>query len=219
MRQSWRWLTFLHWRYDAAQVRRLIPSALELDTFDGAAWIGLVPFEIQNLRGIPRFPETNLRSYVTDPGGRRAVWFFSLDADRLAAVIGARVGYGLPYFWAEMQVKEENGIVHYQSRRRWPHSRAAMTNITVQPGQLYAADELSERDHFLTARFRLYAVRHGRLVYTQIEHEPWPLARCHLLELNQTLMEASGLASPKGEPLVHFSADLQVKIGYPRKQV
>lgn len=218
MLQSWRSLTFLHWPCDPAKVRRLLPSTLELDTFDGAAWIGLVPFEIHNLRGIPPFPETNLRTYVIGPGGSRAVWFFSLDADRVAAVIGARVGYGLPYFWAAMRVTEEDGIVRYQSRRRWPHSRAAMTHITVQPGELYAADELNDHDHFLTARYRLYALWHGRLIYTQIEHEPWPLARCRVLELNQTLMEASGLPSPQSAPLAHFSAELHVKIGYPRKQ-
>jgi len=93
MSQTWRRLTFLHWPYEPALVQPLLSSGLVLDTFDGAAWIGLLPFEIYNLRGIPHFSETNVRTYVIGPDGSRAVWFFSLDAARLAAVLGARVAY------------------------------------------------------------------------------------------------------------------------------
>ena len=88
MRQTWRRLTFLHWPYDPDLIRRFIPAGLELDTFDNAAWVGLVPFEIYDLPGIPHFPETNLRTYVIGPDGSRAVWFFSLEAARA----GRRVG-------------------------------------------------------------------------------------------------------------------------------
>lgn len=217
MRQSWRWLTFLHWPYDPDQVRPLLPPALKLDTFEGAAWIGLVPFEIHNFRGLRDFPETNVRTYVIDPAGCRAVWFFSLDADRLAAVAGARIGYGLPYFWASMRVIEEESTVRYQSRRRWPHARNVASDISVQPGEPFCPEELTERDYFLTARYRLCALRFGQLVYGQIEHEAWPLARCRLVKLQQTFIEAAGLASPQGAPLVHFSPDLDVGIGYPRR--
>ena len=105
MRQTWRHLTFLHWPYSPDLIRPLIPTGLALDTFDGEAWVGLVPFEIHGTPGIPHFPETNLRTYVIGPDGSRAVWFFSLDAARLLAVLGARVGYHLPYFWAKMCVK------------------------------------------------------------------------------------------------------------------
>jgi uncharacterized protein YqjF (DUF2071 family) len=90
MRQTWRNLTFLHGRHALAVVARSLPPGLRVDTFDGAAYVGLIPFEIHNLRGIPHFPETNVRTYVIGPDGSRAVWFFSLDAARLAAVIGAR---------------------------------------------------------------------------------------------------------------------------------
>src|SRR5579872_5995304 len=87
MPQTWRRLTFLHWPYDPADVRPLIPSSLELDTFEGAAYIGLIPFEIFNIPALPHFPETNVRTYVIGPDGSRAVWFFSLDAGRLLAVL------------------------------------------------------------------------------------------------------------------------------------
>ena len=90
MRQTWRNLTFLHWRYPAEVVRRILPSQLTLDTFDGSAWIGLAPFVLAGVRpfGLPatpwisRFPETNVRTYVLGPDGQPGVWFFTLEADR-----------------------------------------------------------------------------------------------------------------------------------------
>ncbi len=172
-----------------------------------------MPFEIYGTPGIPHFPETNLRTYVIGPDGTRAVWFFSLEAARLAAVVGARIGYHLPYFWANMRVAAENGANHYRSRRHWPHDSAATTDIAIQTGQPYSSNELTERDHFLTARYRLYTTSRARLRYAQIEHPPWPLARATVLQLRQTLFESAGLPPPLGPPLVHYAAELAVKIG------
>jgi uncharacterized protein YqjF (DUF2071 family) len=213
MRQTWRRLTFLHWRYEPAVVARLLPQDLELDIFDGAAYVGLIPFEIHNLTGIPHFPETNVRTYVIGPDGSRAVWFFSLDAARLLAVIGARGAYHLPYFWANMKVWPENDVIRYASRRKWPHSERHFTDIAIKPGD---TGELTTRDHFFTARYRLYALNRGRLAYAQIEHDPWQLTRATVVRLEQNLIEAAGLPGPKGAPLVLYSAELNVKIGYIR---
>lgn len=213
MRQIWRGLTFLHWPYAPDVVRRLLPEVLQLDTFDNAAWVGLVPFEIYGTPGIPHFPETNLRTYVIGPDGSRAVWFFSLEAARVLAVLGARIGYHLPYFWASMRVTAENAAIHYRSRRHWPHDSDAMTDIVIQPGALYQPGELTERDHFLTARYRLYTTSGRRLRHAQIEHPPWPLARANVIELRQSLFENAGLPPPLGAPLVHYAAELAVKIG------
>jgi uncharacterized protein YqjF (DUF2071 family) len=213
LRQTWRRLTFLHWPYLPDLIRSIVPAGLELDTFDGAAWVGLVPFEIYDFPGIPHFPETNLRTYVVGPDGSRAVWFFSLEAARLAAVLGARIGYHLPYFWAQMRVAAEDGVIHYRSRRHWPHDSRTMTDITIQPGELYRSDDLTDRDHFLTARYRLYSTSRGQLRHADIEHPPWPLARASVIERRQTLFEAAGLPPPAGAPLVHYAAELAVKIG------
>jgi uncharacterized protein len=216
MSQSWRRLTFLHWPYDPPAVRRLLPPGLELDTFDNAAWIGLVPFEIHNLPGVRHFPEINVRTYVVGPDGSRAVWFFSLDAARLAAVIGARTGYGLPYVWASMRVTVDNGSIRYRCRRKWPHASHPTADILVKPGERFLPEELTERDHFLTARYRLYSLKGGRLAYAQVEHEPWPLARATVLDLNQNLIEAAGLPPPRGEPVVHYSERVDVRMAYLR---
>jgi len=214
MSQTWRRLTFLHWPYDPGLVRPLLPPGLVLDTFDGAAWIGLVPFEIHNLRGIPHFPETNVRTYVIGPDGSRAVWFFSLDAARLAAVLGARVAYRLPYFWAVMGVASQEETVHYWSRRRRPHSTSVMSDIVVKPGERFEAKELGDRDHFLTARYRLYTLLYGRLGWAQIEHEAWPLASATVVTLEQNLFETAGLPTPEGQPLAHYAEEIDVTIGY-----
>ena len=217
MRQTWRRLTFLHWPYPPNLIRRLVPASLQLDTFDNSAWISLVPFEIFGTPGIPYFPETNLRTYVIGPGGSRAIWFFSLDASRVAAVLGARVGYHLPYFWARMCVTPEGHAIHYQSQRHWPHDSAAMTAIVIEAGQPYASGELGPRDHFLTARYRLYTTFRGRLRYAQIEHPPWPLARANVIKLRETLTSALGLPTPSAPPLIHYSEQIVVKIGFPRE--
>jgi len=217
MRQTWRNLTFLHWSYEPAVVARLLPPGLTVDTFDGVAYVGLIPFEIHNLRGIPHFPETNVRTYVVGPDGSRAVWFFSLDAARLLAVIGARAAYHLPYFWAKMQVAAENETVCYTSRRKWPHLGRHFTDIVIRPEDRrptsWQGAALPHID-FLTASYRLYALHRGRLACAQIEHDPWPLTHATVIKLDQNLIEAAGLPTAQGAPLVHFSAELNVRIGY-----
>jgi len=215
MLQTWESLTFLHWPVDAGAVRRLVPSSLEVDLFEGAAWVSLVPFLIRGLRvpGTPAipwvstFPETNVRTYVRDARGERGVWFFSLDADRLLAVLGARAGFFLPYFWARMRVEGQ----HYRSERVWPGPVGAFSDIVIQPGEEMTPDALTV---FLTARFRLYTRVAGIVMYGQIEHAPWRLRRARVERLDETLVQAAGLARPEQEPLVQYSESIDVRFGY-----
>ena len=218
MLQVWRTLTFLHWRYDPAAIARTLPPGLTLDTFDGSAWVGLVPFVLSGVQpyGAPalpwisRFPETNVRTYVRSADGERGVWFYTLEADRLAAVLVARTWYHLPYRWAAMQVERRpSGIVAYRSRRSslFGQGRSDIEIAIADPMQA------TDLDHFLTARFRLYAASKGRVAFAQIEHDPWPLQSAKIIRLDETLMENSGVARPVGEPLVHYSEHLAVKAG------
>jgi len=217
MWQSWCDLTFLHWRCDPAAVRPMIPKALALDLYDGTAWIGLVPFMITGLTppGVPelpwisRFPETNVRTYVVDSEGRRGAWFFSLDAARLLAVIGARTLYALPYFWAKMSVFRDRTTVRYRSRRL--AGPAAASHIEITAGESIAQPD--ELETFLTARFRLYAVRRGRILQADVEHPPWPLRRARVIRLEETLVHAAGLPRFPESPLVHFSDGVDVNVG------
>ncbi len=217
MLQQWQSLTFLHWRYQPETIQRLLPPGLQVDTFDGSAWVGLVPFVLCNLRvpftpAVPwlsRFPETNVRTYVKGPDGGRGVWFFTLEADRLLAVLAARVFYRLPYRWAAMRVQQRNGdVTEYQSRRRKPFGKA-YTNLAIARGEQVISGPL---DHFLTARYRLYTSFGQSIAFANIEHQPWPLYSGTVLRLQENLIERSGLPSPQGEPTVHFSPELTVRI-------
>src|SRR4029079_1151950 len=87
LRMVWEDLLFAHWPCDPAALEPHLPPGLALDTFDGRAWLGVVPFRISGIRarGLPAIPglrgflELNLRTYVV-AGGKPGVWFFSLDA-------------------------------------------------------------------------------------------------------------------------------------------
>jgi uncharacterized protein YqjF (DUF2071 family) len=217
MRQCWRDLTFLHWRYEPSVIRPLVPSELRLDLFDGMAWIGLVPFLIEDLTlptapalpWLSKFPETNVRTYVIDAEGRRAVWFFSLDAARLLAVIGARTAYALPYFWAKMRVERRGESIRYASTRR--QRPKASSDIDVRIGERVVRP--SELEVFLTARFRLVAKRGGRILRADIVHQPWPLQRARIARLEQNLLQAAGLPQNDAAPLVHFAKRVDVLVG------
>ena len=217
MLQRWTRLTFLHWRYPPETLRKLLPPRLELDLFEDAAWVGLTPFLLTGLRPpwlaalpwISQFPEMNVRTYVRGPDGERGIWFFSLEADRLAAVAGARLSYGLPYRWARMRVRSLSEQIEYKSRR---HQGQGQAHVVIRRG---SPIQPSDRELFLTARFRLYTRIGGRLAFAQVEHPPWPLESASLLELNQDVIENSNLPAPVGEPLVHFSPGVYVRIGRP----
>lgn len=216
MLQRWESLTFLHWKYDAQTLRPLVPGSLRLDTFEGNAWVGLTPFVLSGLRppmfpSIPwlsRFPETNVRTYVTGPNGKPGVWFFTLEAGRLLGVLGARLTYGLPYRWARMRVNSiESGVDYESNRKRW--FGQGCSHVVIQPGERMQPRPF---DKFLTARFRLYSMFGKRLAYADIEHPPWPLQRAQVLRLEQNLVENSGVPKPSGDPVVHFSRSVDVRI-------
>jgi uncharacterized protein YqjF (DUF2071 family) len=221
MIQEWRNSAFVHWPYPPEPVQALLPPGLTVHTHHGAAWVGIIPFRMQGVRppGVPalpwlsRFPETNIRTYVVGPDGRTGIWFFSLDAARLPAVLAGRVGYALPYCWADMAVSARAGTLAYRCRRRWPGPIGARCDATVRVGRPIPSGEQSALDHFLTARYRLYSVVAGRLVAADVEHEPWPLHSASLLALDQSLIEAAGLPRPRGSPTVHASPGVRTRIG------
>ncbi|MEO3859947.1 DUF2071 domain-containing protein [Acrocarpospora sp. B8E8] len=216
MHQRWSELTFVHWRYPAGVVAPLLPPGLTVETFDGSAWVGLVPFLMKGVRlsGTPplpwlsRFPETNVRTYVHDESGRSGVWFFSLDAARLPAVLGGRAGFRLPYFWSDMSVTRNATHWTYRSHRRHTGVRANL-DVNVGP-HLDNPDELA---HFLTARYRLFNLVSGRLAAATVEHPPWPLNKATLTHLDETILQAANLPAPDNPPLLHASLGVPVRVG------
>ena len=218
----WDELTFLHWRFAAADVQRLLPRGLTVETFDGSAWVGLVPFFLRvglpRVGSVPwasRFAETNVRTYVRGEDGTSGIWFFSLDAARLGAVVVARATYRLPYFWSDMAIHRDGDTIAYECRRRWPGPRGASSRAVVEVGERFEPGELDERDHFLTARWALFSAPRSGLRHARAAHDPWPLHRGRVVDLRDDLMAAAGLPTPAGEPIVHFSPSVEVRIGWP----
>jgi uncharacterized protein len=228
MHNRWDTLTLLHWSYEPHVVQRLLPPGLEVETWDGRAWVGLVPFAMQvRAPGQPwwprlgRFPETNVRTYVKARGGGGlgrgpGVWFFSLEAARLGVVAIGRGGYGVPYFWAKMRCEQHGDLWEYESSRRWPGPRGAHCRVRVRVGDAYALDEASDFEHWLSARWRLYGeLRSGRIVTAEAHHERWPLFHAEVLECEESLLTACGLPAPTGTPIAHWSPRATVRIGRP----
>jgi uncharacterized protein YqjF (DUF2071 family) len=213
IRQTWRDLLFAHWPVAPAALRPLIPAQLELETFGGDAWVGVVPFELNELtarRAHPRlhltFPELNVRTYVTTQG-RPGVWFFSLDAASLLAVRGARATYHLPYFWASMQMSRENGWITYRSQRRGGTARFAGRYRPTGP---VLASTPTSLERWLTARYCLYATnRAGHILRAEINHDPWLLQPAEAEIAENTMASAQGMTL-SGSPILHFARQMDV---------
>lgn len=227
MRQRWSDLAFLHWAFPPDAVQRLLPEGLRADLFDGAAWVGIVPFRLEiSLPGLPfvpwlsRFAEVNVRTYVVGPDGRRGIWFLSLDAARFVAVLLARRTYRIPYVWSRSNVHHEGTSVRYETERRWPGQKDAALTAEVEPQLFLPPDAFSPLEQFLTSRWRLYSpapltlpARQIGLFATQVEHPPWPLWRARCLGLRETLLQAAGVERPNRPPLAHFSRGVDVWFG------
>jgi uncharacterized protein len=215
MLQRWHEISFLHWSCDAHHVQACLPAGLVPDLFDGKAWISMTPFLLKGLRPplLPKwagmdFPETNLRTYVIGAKGP-GIWFFSLDAARVSAVVGARMTYGLPYYQARMQVGIGQFENTYASRRK----TGIYTSIRIAKGA--AIETQSSLDVFLTARFRLYSLWANRLTTAEVEHPPWPLRHAAVLQLEENLKLAMGVDFPHEDFVVHQSAGVDTRIGRP----
>jgi uncharacterized protein len=216
MKQIWHDLLFAHWPLPVAAMRSLVPGQLTLDTFDGRCWVGVVPFRMSGIRGrgfpaLPgasRFPELNVRTYVTH-GGKSGVYFFSLDAASLPAVWAARGFYHLPYFHAAMSCEERDGTIRYSSRRKTGLAEFRGNYRPTAPVQLRDKGSL---EHWLTERYCLYTVHEGVVYRGDIHHQPWPLQNAEAkIEIN-TMGAASGIALPETAPLLHFARRLEVLI-------
>src|SRR5581483_1169908 len=177
--QSWHDLLFAHWPVDPAALRPLVPADLPIDTYEGHAWVGVVPFTMVNVRlratpALPPFPELNVRTYTT-VGGRPGVYFFSLDAANRRAVLTARQLLGLPYHRAEMSSTVVDGWVDYRSRRSGNGVRAELVARYRPIGDEFRAEPGSLAE-FLTERYCLYTVGWaGGISRLEIAHPPWPL--------------------------------------------
>ncbi|HEX8890593.1 MAG TPA: DUF2071 domain-containing protein [Pyrinomonadaceae bacterium] len=227
MHQDWGKLLFMHWRMDEKHLRPLIPERLEIDTFDGSAWIAVSPFTMWDIRAFPPYlppvpglssmHELNVRTYVhldNVPG----VWFFSLDANSHIAVTTARMFFHLPYYTAEMSLEEDEDTINYSSNRTDDDAVDAELDATWRKGEMLPFSQPGSLEFFLTERYCLYTTHKEKLYRCRIFHEPWPLQKVELLELDSTMIEAQGLPTPKDDPLLHYAEELSVDI-WPLEEV
>ena len=222
LRQQWMELASFHWRYDPEAVQRLLPRGVAVDTFDGSAWVGLIPFEMRRVRlgaspplpWLGTFLEINVRTYVVDELGRRAVWFFSLDVPRTAIVAVARAIFSLPYCWATAAHTRTGARHDYRMRRRWPRDGSPEAEMAFTVGSEIPPDDVTDLDHFLSARWALVTRRGSKLLYGRVHHPRWPLHHVHDVAIRQDVIEVAGLPSPHGPPRAFYSPGVDVGVAW-----
>ncbi len=198
----------------------MLPPGVRADTFDGSAWVGLVPFVLRDFRFLPlppvpllgTFAEVNVRTYGIDEAGRRSVVFRTLEAEHLLPVLAARALFGLPYRWARIgrRTRDDHRVIEYRSRRRTGRvTEGPTTRIIVRRSESPADTALSR---FLTARWGFHERHLSRTRWAANEHVAWPLVDAELLDLADGLVADAGfrglaerppdsvLAMPAGHP-------------------
>ena len=236
--QVWTNLLFVHWRVPVHVLRPLLPPNLTIDEWDGSAWVGLVPFQMSGVRpwwfpaipGVSRFLETNVRTYVHLRGRDPGVWFFSLDASKSLPALVARWRWRLPYFRSEMMIERRGNLVSYDSQRRWPGNSEARCQITAEVGPLIGEGDADRPapsgnaipgtlEHFLFERYLLYAQLRNNALYTaRVHHIPYPIREGKLVSLDETLVEAAGIAATGSPAHVGFSDGISVEV-FPLRRV
>lgn len=247
MSQRWVDLAFLHWFVPPAEAATFMPPGARPDVvphgrFQGLTPVALVPFRmvgagLGNGPAVPylgTFWETNVRLYSIDATGRRGVVFRSLDASRLAVVLGARLAFGLPYRFARMRGHQRyrNGLreLAWTTTTRWPAPRGVRSRVVIRVGGVLhdfgaggQPDDLTSDDAalaaFLTARWGLHTKAWAQPLYIPNEHEPWTLRKAEVLLLDDGLLAAAGFPQLTGRPPDHvcFAEGVRTRFGLPRR--
>ena len=223
MRQTWEKLLFLHWPIEPELLREVVPAGLEIDLWEGTAWIGVTPFTMRGIRPplapplplLSRSHELNVRAYVYRDGVP-GIYFLSLDASNRLAVWAARLGFHLPYFHADISMNCRDGTIAFRSvRSRTP---AAQFQAEWSRGERIPNAEPGTREFFLIERYCLYSERKGQLYRAQIHHRPWPLCTASLAQLSSTVLAHDGLPEPRSTPIIHAQAEpLHVRVWAPKR--
>jgi len=222
MHMTWHDLLFAHWPLRPEAVQARLPAGMTVDTFDGRAWLGIVPFRMTgiHLRGLPGVPTTesfvelNVRTYVR-VADRPGVYFFSLDAPHPLPIAVARAAYKLNYQRATMKCWREADWIAYRSMRRRGDAMFVSRHRAVGPPRRAEPGTLA---HWLTDRYRMYmADRRGRLWRADITHEPWQLSDAEaMIDLN-TMTRPLGFSLPDCSPHLLFADRMTTRVGRPRR--
>ncbi len=218
--QRWRHLLFLHWEAPVEAVQATLPRGLEVDTFEGRAFVGVVPFTMRDVSpwwspsvpGVSSFHELNVRTYVHHQGEGPALSFYSLEAASSIAVLLARLLWRLPYHRASMRLDVSGPEVTYTSRRLWPAPKPAEFSARYEIGEPLGPSAPGTLAHFLFERYLLYAAHADALLVGQVHHKPYPVHRARLVALRESLVSAAGLPQPCGEPIAHYAPGVDVDV-------
>jgi hypothetical protein len=207
-------LAFIHYRVNKAVLRGRIPPDLEIDEYDGSAWVGFVPFEMYDvmlggwpsIRPLRRFPELNLRTYV-QRNGRTGIWFFSLDADCWPVVLGGRLFYQLPYFKAKMAHRADHSEIDFESQRKGGTHRF---RARYRPqGEVYLP-KIGTFEYWIAERYCLYIQFSGETHRLEVHHEPWPIQNAEVSVLESNMLGQEGLLPLDPNPVTHYSSGVEV---------
>lgn len=220
--QRWRTLLFLHWEVPEAALRPLIPPELSIDTWEGRAYVGVVPFTMRDVAprwapsvpGVSNFHELNVRTYVHHRGRDPGVWFFSLDAAGTIAVLAARAGWDLPYHRAAMELSVDGDEVRYSSRRLFPGPKPAELRVRYRIGEPLGPAQPGTFEHFLAERYILFARGRKGVRLGRVHHKPYPIRQAAVMECEQSMVRVQGLPHPEGQPHALYAAGVDVDV-YP----
>jgi uncharacterized protein len=222
MEQSWNDLLFAHWPIDPALIISKMPKELALDIWDKQAFIGVVPFKMRGVkfRGMPHVPsatdflELNVRTYVIYKG-RPGIYFFSLDASSALAVIGARIGAGLKYFYAKMHVEEKEGTFLYKSERFFSNDVSLKISYRPLSDEVYKSEKGSLEEWF-TERYCLFSQPlPGLLLEVDIHHLQWPLQKAEAEIEKNTMTLPLGFNLGEAPAFLHFARHQKVVVWAP----
>ncbi len=218
LEMTWRDTLFAHWPVEPAVVDERLPAGLEVDTYDGRAYLGVVPFEMADLRprGSPvglSFGELNLRTYVKRDG-EMGVYFFSLDAEDRIGVSVARSAFRLPYYRARMTINRRNDEVRFRSHRTHAGKPPLSFDARYRPeGEVFTA-EPGSLESFLVERYRFFtADDRGRLWAGDIEHDLWRLRRASATIARNGTFAANGFDDRAGKPHLLYAEPIDVRAG------
>lgn len=227
--QNWDHLLFLHWEIPVEQLRPLVPPELDIDTFQGKAYITLLPFTLSGVRptGLPAVPflssfhEVNLRTYVHLAGSDPGVWFFSLDASSAMAAAAARASYHLNYYAAQIAftfLDEKRPTIEFHSAREAAGATPATCRVQYSPQGEQAVEAVAGSiEHFLIERYVLYAHREDRLYRARVHHAPYKIQPAEISGLEETVIWAAGIRRSEAIPLRHYSRGVSVEIFGPER--